>query len=343
MVGLTGLSSLTQTHLNDWVAQARLQAQTGRLPDYIPLLAEANPSWVALQVQRLDGTFCMAGDGHCRFALMSVIKPLILLYLLELLGYEKVFSRVGMEPSDQPFHSLAQLRADRNFPRNPMINSGAIALADLLPGHDGKARCQLLCEWLNQNAGSRLALNEGMLFSVRSLRNEANRAIADLLAAAGHIHSIEKTLDTYNHICCLSGTVEDLAKLGVLLAGGSWRGDRGRGGTGGEDRSGREEGRNLDRLSQEPLPPTRHSPSIRNLRTVNALMLTCGLYEASGQYAVRIGLPMKSGVSGALLAVVPGAGAIACYSPAIDGSGNSVAGLFMLEQITQTLNLSVFS
>jgi glutaminase len=341
MVGLTGLSSLTQTHLNDWVAQARLQAQTGRLPDYIPLLAEANPSWVALQIQSLDGTLSTAGDGHCRFALMSVIKPLILLYLLELLGHEKVFSRVGMEPSDQPFHSLAQLRADRNFPRNPMINSGAIALADLLPGHDGKARCQLLCEWLNQTGGSRLVLNERMLSSVRSLRNEANRAIADLLAAAGHIHSIEKTLDTYNHICCLSGTVEDLAKLGVLLAGRSWRGGHGR--TRGGDRDSRGEGKSLDRASQEPLPPIHPPLSIQNLRTVNALMLTCGLYEASGQYAVRIGLPMKSGVSGALLAVVPGEGAIACYSPAIDGAGNSVAGLFLLEQITQTLNLSVFS
>jgi len=149
-------------------------------------------------------------------------------------------------------------------------------------------------------------LDTAMLASVRSLRNEANRAIAEVLLRAGAIEHIEATLDTYNHICCLSGTVADLAQVGLLLA----------------------------------QPGIQPQPA--HQRAVNALMLTCGLYEASGRFAVRIGLPTKSGVSGALLSIVPGQGAIACYSPTLDATGNSIAGLFLLEQLTQTLNLSVF-
>ncbi len=332
-MNLTRLAALTQAQLETEVARARTQTQFGRLPDYVPLLAKANPEWVAVWVQPLHGSICAAGDVHQPFVLMSVVKPLLLLFLLEQLGQRTVFARVGMEPSDQSFHSLSQLQVDRGFPRNPMLNSGAIALADLLPGWDGTSRCEMLRRWLNQISGSQLVLDEPVLASVRSLPNETNRAIANLLAESGHLDSIETALDTYNQICCLSGTVEDLAKLGVVLAGGI-RGSRG--------------------VGEEVLPQTQNSnqnsklktqnspPTSQNLRVVNALMLTCGLYEFSGRFAVRVGLPTKSGVSGALLSVVPGQGAIACYSPAINATGNSVAGLYLLEQLAQTLNLSIF-
>ncbi len=301
-----GLVSLTQTQLDTWVNQAKSQVWSGRLPDYIPLLAKADPNWVAVQVSQNDGTLQQAGDVYLSFALMSVIKPLLLLFLLEHVGYQAVFSSVGMDPSDQPFHSISQLRVDRGFPRNPMINSGAIALASRLPGNNGAARSEALRQWLNQQSGSHLVMDEPMLASVRSLSNATNRAIAESLVASGIIDGIETTLDTYNHICCLSATVEDLAKLGVMLAGGVGK------------------------------------IAAKHLQAVNALMLTCGLYEASGRYAVRIGLPIKSGVSGAMLAVVPGQGAIACYSPAIDGAGNSIAGLLILEQMANHLKLSLF-
>jgi glutaminase len=229
-----------------------------------------------------------------------------LLFLLEHSGLPSVFKIVGMDPSDQPFHSIPQLRADRGFPRNPMINSGAIALASRLPGNNGTDRAETLRQWLNHQSGSRLVLDETMLASVRSLSNETNRAIAEVLAKSGVIAEIETTLDTYNQICCLSGTVADLAKLGVMLAGAT------------------------------------ATISAKNVQAVNALMLTCGLYETSGRYAVQIGLPLKSGVSGAMLAVVPGQGAIACYSPAIDPAGNSIAGLFILQHLADDLHLSLF-
>jgi glutaminase len=276
------------------------------MPDYIPLLAQADAQRFAVAIGSIDGQSYAAGAVDQPFALMSVVKPLLLLFLLETSGWDAVFDRVGMDPSEQPFHSLAQLTADRGFPRNPMLNSGAIALASTLPGATGAERCETLRLWLNQSSGSRFVLDAEMLTSVRSLRNEANRAIAEILLRAGSLDHVETALDTYNHICCLSGTVADLAQVGLLLA------------------------------QPSALPQPAHR------RAVNALMLTCGLYEDSSRFAVRIGLPTKSGVSGALLSVVPGQGAIACYSPTLDATGNSIAGLFLLEQLTQTLHLSVF-
>ncbi len=302
---LVGLNALTQDQLDAWVTAAKTKTQLGRLPDYIPLLAQIKPTTVAVQIQTARGTTFSAGEVRQPFALMSVIKPFLLLFALERLGAEEVFKQVGMRPSDQPFHSLTQLSADRGHPRNPMINSGAIVLASLLPGKEAATRCEALCQWLNRLADTHLTLDQAMLTSVRSMANESNRAIANMLSQAGHLTSVEMALDTYNHICCLSGTVEDLARLGLLLG--------------------------------SSCETTRHHQQI-----VNALMLTCGLYEASGAFAVRVGLPTKSGVSGALLSIVPKQGAIATYSPAIDPTGNSVAGLFLLEKLAAHLSLSVF-
>ena len=301
------LQSLTQAQLISWSSHARSQAASGQLPEYIPLLSQANPQWFGVQIQRNDGQSFAIGEVRRSFALMSVIKPFVLLFLLEQLGAAVVFAQVGMEPSEQSFHSIAQLMNDRGFPRNPMINSGAIALAGLLPGETGEERCEGLRQWLNQRSSSRLGLDSAMLASVQSLGNEANRSLASLLCQSGYLSSAEIALDTYNHICCLAGTASDLARLGLLLA--------------------------------QPQPEI--SPA--HQRIVNALMLTCGLYEASGRYAVRIGLPMKSGVSGALLTIAPSEGAIACYGPTLDASGNSVAALSLLEQLSQSLNLSIFS
>lgn len=236
---------------------------------------------------------------------MSVIKTFSLLYLLEHFGAETVFSWVGVEPSDAPFNSLEQLVSDRGRPRNPMINSGAITLADKLPGKDATQRTLLFCQWLNQLAGCQLSLDEVMLASVRLTRSTANEAITNYLTETGYLENLEIALDTYEQICCISGRIKDLALLGKLLA--------------------------CDGLVNP-----------QNRRIVNAVMLTCGLYEASAEFAVRIGLPMKSGIGGGLVAIVPGEGAIACYSPGLDNIGNPVAGLVFVEAFSQKLELSIF-
>ena len=299
------LACLQTEQLSAWAKQAIIRSSQGAIPDYVPLLASANPQAFAVQIRGIGGQFFCNGRSPT-FPLMSVVKPLALLYVLCELGEKAVFECVGCEPSELPFNSLSQLQTDGGKPRNPMINSGAIALASLIPGKDAAARCQNLLDWLNEQASSQLFLDDLMLSSVNAVPNQNNRNIALEMVRSGCIRDSEIALETYNRVCCLSGTVGDLALLGMLLAN---RGDR---------------------------------ATDEHCRTVKALMATCGLYEASGRFAVRVGLPAKSGVSGAMLAVVPGEGAIACYSPPLDKQGNSVGGLFLLEQIAKTLRLSVF-
>lgn len=297
---------LTTAALSRWATQAQAQAAQGQVNQRILALASCDPHLWAVQVD-LDG--CdrfLGGDMHHSFSLMSVIKPFLLLYLLEQYGMEAVFEWVGTVPSDQPFNSLAQLQADGGFPRNPMINSGAIALSSHLPGSTGCDRADILRQWLNQQAGCQLAVDDHLLASVHTAGREPNQALVECLVQSGQIQSAEITLDAYERICCLSGSVQDLALLGRLLA------------------------------CESTTVQTAHRCA------VNALMLTCGLYEASSTYAVQIGLPMKSGISGALVAIVPHQGAIAAYSPALDNQGNSIAALAFVRLVKQHLALSIF-
>nr|WP_228042549.1 MULTISPECIES: glutaminase A [unclassified Tychonema] len=288
-----------------WAKEAINRSKSGQVPAYVPLLAEAEKEWFAVQIRAIDGNILSWGSIAKTFPLMSAVKPFVLLYLLCELGEKTVFDCAGCDPSEMPFNSLTQLETDGGKPRNPMINSGAIALASLIPGNNAVARCQNLQTWLNQQANSQLFVDELMLDSVNQKRNQNNRDLALAMLKFGYLQNAEIALETYNRVCCLSGNVEDLAKLGMLLV-----------------------------KSDEAL--------WENCRTVKALMATCGLYEASGRFALRVGLPAKSGVSGAMLSVIPGEGAIGCYSPPLDREGNSVGGLFLLEQIAKALRLSVF-
>ncbi|KGF73117.1 glutaminase [Neosynechococcus sphagnicola sy1] len=306
MIPATQLSTLTQTQLESWVARAQTHTSQGTLPTYIPRLAEADPDVIAVQIQTDEGMVWTAGEISQRFTLMSVIKPFVLLFLLEQLGETVVLQQVGTKPSDHPFHSLVQLQADQGWPRNPMINSGAIALVSLLPGIDATSRCDRLRQWLNRQAGCNLQVDGAMLASVASMENLQNQALANYLQLSERIPSAEEALEAYNWVCCLAGTVADLAQLGLLLAG----------------------------AAGNILP--------RSRRAVNALMLSCGLYQTSDVFAMQVGLPTKSGVSGSLLSIVPGAGAIACYSPALNPEGHSLAGLWLVEQLSQALNLGIF-
>jgi len=304
---MEGLTALNTEQLHAWTSEAMTHARSGQLPDYIPRLSRASPHWFALQITGVDGQTHTLGDSCLEFPLMSIVKPFLLLYLLCQWGEESVFKRVGIEPSSEPYNSLSQLQHDQGWPRNPMINSGAITLASILSETDSTSGYQSLWNWLNYYGHCQLFLDERMLASVKSFPNPRNEAIARELATRGHLTEAVSALDTYNRLCCLSGTIVDLAHLGMLLL--------------------------------ECPPPLQSS----HCHTVKALMTTCGLYQASGRFAVQVGLPTKSGVSGAVLSVVPHLGVIACYSPPLNREGNSVAGLFMVEQIAKALDLSIFS
>ncbi len=299
------LAELSLTQLNEWIRHAKYYAKSGRVPTYVGGLATAQTDWFGLKIGG-EGIAKQLGETHLAFPLMSVMKPFLLFHLLETEG-ERVFEQVGIQPSEQPFNSLKQLEADDYFPRNPMLNSGAIVLTSMLSGADGEARCDRLRQWLNHRAGCALTLDEQMLATVRSLPNERNRCIARALGDANRLQSeVSVALDAYERICCLSGTLDDVVALGKLFV-------------------------------DPQLGVFEHQ------RKVLALMLTCGLYEESGTAAVRIGLPMKSGVSGVLLAVLPTGGIIATYSPPLNAIGNSLGGLYLMTQMSQHLKLSLLS
>jgi glutaminase len=274
---------MLENNLQQWLQLAREEVTKGKLPSYIPLLAKADPEMIAIAIQQVKGDRIMAGDSTATFPLMSVIKPFLLLYLLENLGRDAVFQVVDYQPSNDPFNAIPDGK-----PKNPMINSGAIALSSLLRS------CDTLQNWLNQRSGANLTLDLAMLDSVRSVAHRRNLAITDQLQYLGIIANPSQAIAVYEEICCLRGNVQDLAQIGTLLVG-------------------------IERSPHIPI--------------VLEIMTQCGMYESSSEFAKDIGLPSKSSVSGALLSIIANNAAIACYSPALDDFGNSVAGVFLIRQV----------
>lgn len=290
------LQQLESHQIYEWIAGAPLVGQPlERLPR---VAADAFAFELLTHEHRLT-----AGNTALSFPLMSVVKPFLLLYALTHWD-QQVWEWVGQRPSDYPYNSVLQLTLDQGWPRNPMINSGAIALAGRLHQVGGVRGFQ---DWLNHCAGTALTVDPVVLAAVYRHPNWHNRTLSHYLAEAGNITDATAALDSYNQICCLQGTIHDVARLGLLLA------------------------------CPHPMISDRHR------HMVNTLMLMCGLYEESPRYALEIGLPIKSGVSGLVLAVVPQQGAIACYSPPLDASGNSVLGLHLLQCISRHLRLSSLS
>jgi len=278
-------------YLQKLLDSAKKEVFKGKIPDYIPLLAKVHAESISIALYHLLGdsqtNMTVAGDKSLAFALMSVIKPFLLLYLLEIRGISEVFGIVDRQSTLAAFNAIPEGK-----PANPMINSGAIALCSLLPSYED------LQIWINQQSGANLSLDREMLASVRSVTNRRNLAIASQLQSLGIINDSSHALSVYEEICCLRGNVQDLAKIGALL------------------------------INQDP--SLNKSP---NIEIVLEIMTQCGMYGASAEFAQDIGLPSKSSVSGALLSIIPDRAVIACYSPALDAIGNSVAGIFMIREI----------
>jgi glutaminase len=223
--------------------------------------------------------------------------------------------RVSVEPSGDEFHSITRLEEEQGRPRNPMINAGAIAVSGRLTGSSPEQRIDTLRRFLADAGGT-----DGSAFPIDEAvyRSECrtgfrNRALAYFMQHHGVVDDAEAAVDTYFRQCSLLITAERLAQLGLFLANGGVHPCTGK----------------------EILSPFHN-------RVVVATMMTCGLYDEVGHFAIRVGLPAKSGVSGGILAIVPGRMSIACYGPALGPNGNSVAGMGMLEYLSQRLRLSLF-
>lgn len=283
----------------------------GRVADYIPALARVPREKFGMAVVTVDGEEAAAGDAAEPFSIQSISKLFTLTLALTHVG-ERLWKRVGREPSGSAFNSLVQLEYEHGIPRNPFINAGAHVVTDALMGVRPYLRDTLL-DFVRALAG-----NDTIAYDDEVARSEAetgfrNRALANFLKAEGNLHgAVDDVLDLYFHQCALAMSCVDLARATLFLA----RGGRGRDGT--------------------------RVVSAARTRRINALMQTCGTYDAAGEFAFRIGIPAKSGVGGGIVGIVPGRLSVAVWSPAVDPLGNSVAGARALELFTARTGFSVF-
>ncbi len=285
----------------------------GQVASYIPALARVRVAQFGIALRTCAGEEAAAGDSAVPFSIQSVSKLFTLTLAIRLLG-DALWERIHREPSGNPFNSLLQLESEQGVPRNPFINAGAIAVADrLLSTLGAKARDGLL-ELLSGLAGEPIGFDAEVAAS-EAATGYRNIALANFMKSFGRLdNDAAAVLDLYFHQCALRMSCRQLARAaGYLCRDGAHPQGQG-----------------------EPVL------SERQTRRVNALMLTCGTYDAAGEFAYRIGLPCKSGVGGGIVAVVPDRLTLCVWSPAVDASGNSVLGTRALELFASRTGLSIF-
>ena len=286
----------------------------GRLANYIPQLAKADPSKLGVCIVAEDGIHC-AGDHSFRFTMQSVVKPLILLQALMDSGIEAVHDLVGVEATGKPFDAFNYSdQALTGAHINPMINTGAIALCTLIGGATYEEKFARLLQFTRKIAGNEtMEVDESVFLSEKETGNK-NRALAYMLKAYGMIHDpVDEILDCYFRACSILASCEDLARIAYVLSN-----------------------HGMDVTTGAQLFPA------EDARYVNATLMTCGMYDGSGEFALRCGFPAKSGVGGGIMGVIPRRMGIGIYSPALDKKGNSLAGIHVLEQLSDQLDLSCF-
>lgn len=287
----------------------------GRVADYIPALSKANPEDLGICVIDMNNNVYTAGDYNKKFTIQSISKTVALMLAIMDNGEEKVFNKVGMEPTGDAFNSIYKLETkDIAKPLNPMINAGAIAVSSLIKGNSSEERFERLLSLFRKiSSNDNLKVNEEVYLSEKKTGNK-NRAMGYLLKDMGVLEgNVEETLDIYFKQCSIEVDCVDIANIGLFLANGGTILETG------ED------------------IVTEHVA-----RIVKTFMVTCGMYDSSGEFAIRVGIPAKSGVGGGIMGAVPHRMGIGIYGPALDEKGNSVAGYGVLRDLSKELNLSIF-
>jgi len=287
----------------------------GQVADYIPPLARVPLDRFAMVVQTVGNEVFAVGDTSERFSIQSIAKVFSLTLAMRLDG-DGIWKRVGREPSGTAFNSLVQLEVERGIPRNPFINAGALVILDSILGHHGNGKRDgedLILEFVRQAASNPAIGYDLAVAEAERAAAHRNRALAHFLKSFGNLHNdADRVLDAYFRLCSISMTCGELASSFLYLANG------GRSATG-----------------QEVATP-------RQVKRVNAVMLTCGVYDEAGDYAYRVGLPAKSGVGGGVVGVLPGKFVASVWSPGLSDKGNSLAGTMALELLTTKTSLSIF-
>ncbi len=291
-------------------AAMRLSPNRGRVADYIPELAAVDPGQFAMSIVLADGTQLSVGDAEVPFSIQSVSKVFALALALGRLG-DRLWDRVGREPSGLAFNSILQLEHERGLPRNPFINAGAIVVTDaVLSTHAPREYLGELLRFIRTAAGDDdIHINQGVARSETETGNR-NFALAHYMRAFGNLtNAPELTLGAYFHQCAVEMTCAQLARAGRFLMG---------------------------------VPDMPRLVSPERVRRINALMMTCGHYDGSGDFAYRVGLPGKSGVGGGILVIAPGRASIAVWSPGLNEQGNSKLGTEAVEMLARQTGWSVF-
>ena len=302
--------ALLQGLLDDIGARVRPLAAQGRVASYIPGLAAVDPGHFGMAVALLDGTVHATGDSMRPFSIQSISKVFSLVLACRLAG-EALWQRVGRLPSSNQFNSLIELELEQGRPRNPFLNPGALVVADLLASRHTQMEAGVvqLMRSLSGNPALDYDLDVAAGEFAVAFRN---KAAAYLMKSFDNFHNpVEEVVSAYCAQCAIAGSCQDLALAALFLADG-----------------GRSRG-------EAVLPP-------RQAHQVCALMMSSGTYEASGETAFSIGLPIKSGVGGGVLAVVPRFGTVCAWSPPLDAYGTSVAGLKAVELFAAEMRHSVF-
>lgn len=288
-----------------------LLGRDGKVASYIPALACVPAARLGIALRTCDGLEAAAGDSDTAFSIQSISKVFTLTLAMRALG-PALWDRIGREPSGNPFNSLVQLETERGVPRNPFINAGAIAVADRLVSRFPDARSEILAT-IGSLCGQPVGFDEEVARS-EAQTGFRNVALANFMKSFGKLdNDVDAVLDVYFHQCAIRMDCRQLAHAaGFLCRDGAHP-------AGG------------DMLLTE-----------RQARRINALMLTCGTYDAAGEFAFRIGLPCKSGVGGGIVAVVPDQMTLCVWSPALDPTGNSFLGRRALEIFTARTGLSIF-
>jgi glutaminase len=302
------------TVVQDIAEQMTRRTDRCSVATYIPELARVDVKSFGLVVIDADGNVSAAGDADALFSIQSISKVFTLTLALGRVG-DRLWRRVGREPSGSAFDSIVQLEFERGIPRNPFINAGAIAVTDvILSGHKPREALGEILRFIQFiTEDSSITMDEAVAASEQRT-GFRNVALANYMKSFGVLdHPVEHVLGVYFHHCAIAMSCRQLAKAGRFLA-----------------HLGRNPTTGLTVVQPE------------RARRINALMLTCGHYNGSGEFAYRVGLPGKSGVGGGILAIAPGKASIAVWSPGLDANGNSHLGRIALEELTRRMGWSIF-
>ncbi|MFB7251869.1 glutaminase A [Microbacterium sp. NPDC056234] len=286
----------------------------GTVADYIPVLAEVDPDLFGIAVIDVAGGVHDVGDALHAFSIQSISKMFIYALAIQEHGHAHVRDIVGVNNTGLPFNSLMALELNGGHPMNPMVNAGAIATTALVPGTTASEKWDSIREGLSAFAGRQLDLDDEVYRS-ESDTNDRNRAMGRLLVSYGRLHDDpDDVVDIYTRQCALSVTAHDLAVMGATLADGG-----------------------VNPVTGERVV------SADVCRDTLAVVASTGLYERSGEWLFEIGLPAKSGVAGGIVAVSPGKGAAAAFSPRLDNAGNSVRAQLAIGHLSRSLGLNLFA